>query len=204
MTFGRNPNSVPYGVVGRTNVPLPGTVVNVVKPTPIPVHKSDVADGTVNDTVDNGNGASLMDDAGTEEPSGNGILDKLAGPPAQPGDDDNLLDGDASQDDFIYGTDDGSGNGIGNDVIEGDDLGSGEMTDAELDKIIEGDDDEMDAVIEGRAEPEMTDAEFNQIVYGTSDGLKEHKAKKSIYRASGTKPRNVPQRTANTGLGMTQ
>ena len=213
--YGRNPNSVSYGGVGRTNIPLPATSVEVIKP---PVLGSRAV-------VDNGGGDTSSDygvedpnytedmgaDGTTESSDGQkgGIWQSLVGTPAQPGDEEvDIIDGDPAMDDVIFGTDEGGVNGISDDTIEGDaDFDSAAPSDEDWDKVIFGEDGgELDAAIEGKDEEGMSDEEMNNIIYGTPDEPDEPeppKIKKIVYRVS--KQKNIPQqRQTNSGLGMVQ
>ena len=208
MTYGRNPNSVPLGGIGRTNVPLIPSA-KVIKH-PMPERK------TVEDDEDTSSDygsvdPNYMDDGTTESSDGQkgGIWQSLVGTPAQPGDEQiDLIEGDPSQDDIIFGTDEGGTNGISNDTIEGDaDFDSAAPSDEDWDKVIFGEDGgELDAAIEGKDEEGMSDEEMNNIIYGTPDEPDEPeppKIKKIVYRVS--KQKNIPQqRQTNSGLGMVQ
>ncbi len=201
MTYGSNPNgtSIPFGAAGHTNIPLP-TAKAVVSSPPTVVHRSGVSDGDEDDI-----------DYGTEDPAysvgeSGGLFGGLTNNTAQPGEPQiDLIEGDPSQDDIIYGTDDGGANGIGDDTIEGDDgILGGPLSDDEMDKVIFGEDGgEMDDIIEGNDPDEMSDEDFQRTVYGESDEPEVRRPKKITYRATGGKPRNTPVQP-NTGMGMTQ
>lgn len=199
MTYGSNPNGtgIPFGAAGHTNIPLP-TAQAVVKP-PTVVHRSGVSDGDEDDI-----------DYGTEDPAysvgeSGGLFGGLTSNTAQPGEPQiDLIEGDPSQDDIIYGTDDGGANGIGDDTIEGDDgILGGPLSDEEMDKVIFGEDGGLDDIIEGNDPDEMSDEDFQRTVYGESDEPEVRRPKKITYRATGGKPRNTPVQP-NTGMGMTQ
>ena len=208
MSYGRNPNSVPYGGVGRTSIPLPSASVKVIKH-PMLERKAVVEDGREDTSSDYGSvDPNYMEDGTVESSDGqkSGIWQSLVGTPAQPGDEEvDIIEGDPeTADAVIYGTDEGGTNGISDATIDGDaDFGSGELSDEEMDKVIFGDD-SLDDVIEGKDEPEMSDEDFRRTVYGDDPEEPEPpKTKKVVYRVS--KQKNTPQqRQTNTGLGMIQ
>ena len=199
MTYGSNPNGtgISFGAAGHTNIPLP-TAQAVVKP-PTVVHRSGVSDGDEDDI-----------DYGTEDPAysvgeSGGLFGGLTNNTAQPGEPQiDLIEGDPSQDDIIYGTDDGGANGIGDDTIEGDDsILGGPLSDEEMDKVMFGEDSgELDSIIEGSDPDEMSDTEMDAIIYGEPDKPEPTKVKKVVYHVG--KPKSVQQRPTSTGMGMTQ
>ena len=205
MTYGRNPNSVPYGGAGRTEIPLPGAKpVGVVQASPMLVRKAGVADGE--DTAsDYGSVDPNYTEDDTVEQS-DGLFSGMTKNVAQPGEEQiDLINGDPSEDDIIYGTDDGEGgNGIGDDTIEGDDsILGGPLSDEEMDKVIFGEDGgELDSIIEGSDPDEMSDTEMDAIIYGEPDKPEPPKVKKVVYHVG--KPKSVQQRPTSTGMGMTQ
>ena len=73
-----------------------------------------------------------------------------------------------------------------------DDFGDGEMTEDELNDVIEGDDEEMDRVINGVDPEEMSDEEFRRSVYGDDPP----KRKRTVYRVAGSKERRLPPPTS--------
>ena len=197
MTYGSNPNGtgISFGAAGHTNIPLP-TAKAVVKP-PTVVHRSGVSDGDEDDI-----------DYGTEDPAysvgeSDGLFGGLTNNTAQPGEPQiDLIEGDPSQDDIIYGTDDGGANGIGDDTIEGDDsILGGPLSDEEMDKVIFGEDGGgLDSIIEGSDPDEMSDTEMDAIIYGEPDEPELPKRKKLTYRVVGrTNRRQLPPPTPLAG-----
>ena len=200
MSYGHNPN-LPEGSIGHTMIPLPGSKPIHVKAAPVLIRKGGVSYGDEDDIDYSGEDPNYVPSDTTGTSSGNGIWQELVGTPQHGDTEVDMLDGDTGQDSVIYGDNDDPD--VGDDVIDGDDLGDGEMSEQELNDVIEGDPDEMDAIINGTDPDEMSDAEFNSTVYGDDEPDENVvRTKKRVYRVA--RPRTVQQRPANTGMGMVQ